>query len=298
MQETKKPTFIIIGAMKAATTSLYTYLKQHPNIFMTTIKEPMFFNNLDQKTEYILKGKAKKNIETFEEYYALFNTSKEAAKGEASPGYIYNEKCAQLIKKHLPEVKIIAILRQPVDRAYSNFLHARRSDKEPISTFEDAFNAEEDRKEKKWSPLYHYKSKGLYFQQLQRYYELFSKEQIKVILFEDIIKNPKSITQDIFKFLGVDTTFTPNTSKKANVSGKPKGIAGWVIMKMRKKNLIPNIEFRKILPEKIVQFILKTIYSKPEKINTDLIKKLTKKHYREDIKKLEKLISRDLSHWL
>ena len=63
MQETKKPTFIIIGAMKAATTSLYTYLKQHPNIFMTTIKEPMFFNNLDQKREYILKGKAKKNIE-------------------------------------------------------------------------------------------------------------------------------------------------------------------------------------------------------------------------------------------
>ena len=298
MQETKQPTFIIIGAMKAATTSLYTYLKQHPNIFMTTIKEPMFFNNLDQKREYILKGKAKKNIETFEEYYALFKNSNEKAKGEASPGYIYNEKCAELIKKNLSEVKIIAILRQPVDRAYSNFLHARRSDKEPISIFEDAFNAEKDRKAQNWSPLYHYKSKGLYYQQLQRYYERFQKEQIKVILFEDIIKNPKSITQDIFKFLDVDTTFTPNTSKKANVSGKPKGIAGWVIMKLRKKNLIPNIEFQKILPEKIIQFILKTIYSKPEKINTELIKKLTTKHYREDIKKLEKLISRDLSHWL
>ena len=285
--------------MKAATTSLYTYLKQHPDVFMTHIKEPMFFNNFETDNNYIVKGRKGSKISTLKEYYTLFDNAENAiALGEASPAYIYNRNCATLIKEHLPEVKIIAILRQPVKRAYSNYLHAKRAGREPINSFIDAINSEEERIEKNWSPLYHYKEKGFYFRQLSRYFKEFKKEQIKVILFEDIIDDPQKITKEVFEFLRVDSSFTPDTSKKANVAGKPKGVAGWIVMKLRKNNLLPNIEFSKYLPEFSVSYILKTIYSKPEKIDNKTIKSLTNKYYKEDIKQLEKLIERDLSNWL
>ena len=285
--------------MKAATTSLYTYLKQHPDVFMTHIKEPMFFNNLNQENNFVLKGRKPKKINTFKEYYALFNFAKnEKAIGEASPAYLNNDKCAALINQYLPEIKIIAILRQPIIRAYSNYLHAKRSDREPIDNFEAALDAEEIRIKNNWSPLYHYKTKGFYYKQLKKYYDLFPQKQIKIILFQDIIENPERITKEVFDFLEVDNTFIPDTSKKANVSGKPKGLAGWLVMKLRKYNFIPNIEFSKYLPKIVVSFILKTIYSKPKELNKETMKKLTRMHYKKDIKDLEKLIERDLSHWL
>jgi hypothetical protein len=91
MTREKKPNFIIIGAMKAATTSLYTYLKQHPDVFMTTIKEPMFFNNFQKKNNFKGAGRKTKKITTFEQYYPLFDAvKKEKAIGEASPAYISN----------------------------------------------------------------------------------------------------------------------------------------------------------------------------------------------------------------
>jgi len=299
MNKIIKPNFIIIGAMKAATTSLYTYLKQHPDVFMTSIKEPMFFNSLNTENDFVLKGRKTKKIKSFDEYYSLFKkAANETAIGEASPAYISNNSCAKLIKEHLPNTKIIAILRQPVERAYSNFLHAKRADREPIENFEEALIAEEKRIDENWSPLYHYKTKGHYYQQLKRYIDLFPENQIKVILFKDIISNPQKVSKEVFDFLEVDNSFTPNTSKKANVSGSPSGFFGWIIMKMRKNNLIPNIEFSKYLPSFLTKIILSSIYTKPEKLSKELIKKLTNLHYKEDIKKLENLIKIDLSHWL
>jgi len=293
-----KPNFIIIGAMKAATTSLYTYLKQHPDVFMTSIKEPKFFNNLNKDSVFKLQGKGLVKIKTMEQYLNLFQKAiNEIAIGEASPSYIFDKDCHILIKDNLPRVKIIAILRQPVERAYSNFLHAKRADQEKESEFEKAFT-EENKMLKKGIKTHYYLEKGFYYKQLKRYYAVFPKEQIKIILFEDIIKSPVKITQEVFEFLNVDSSFIPNTSKKANVSGVPKGTLGWIIMKLRKKNLMPNIEFSKIYPEFIVNLILNTIYSKPKKISNKLIKKLTKQYYIKDIKKLEKLINKDLSIWM
>jgi len=123
MTQQQKPNFIIIGAMKAATTSLYTYLKQHPDVFMTSIKEPMFFNNFQKETNFKLHGRKTKKITTFEQYYTLFNSVKnESAIGEASPSYISNKDCPNLIHKHLPNTKIIAVLRQPVAQTESLYL--------------------------------------------------------------------------------------------------------------------------------------------------------------------------------
>jgi len=106
------PNFIIIGAMKAATTSAYTYLLQHPDIYMPKVKEPMFFNNYKQENDYLIKGRKGVKNRTLEKYKSLFNNVKnEKAIGEASPAYILNEMAPKLIKELIPQVKIIVILR-------------------------------------------------------------------------------------------------------------------------------------------------------------------------------------------
>ena len=294
-----KPNFIVIGAMKSATTSLYTYLKQHPEIFMTKIKEPMFFNHYKQNLDYKVLGSKSKKLTTLEDYWLMFeNVSSEKAIGEASPAYIYNKKAPQLIKENLQNVRIIAILRQPVDRAYSNYLHVLRADKENSNSFEESIEKEKERINEKWSPLYHYIEKGYYSHQLQRYYDLFPSEKIKVYLFEDIIKSPKETLKDIFKFLEVDENVEIDTSNKSNVSGIPKGILGFVLKKMRFYNLMPKFTISEYLPSRLLHFIFKSVYKEPEKLSAEFRKELTHKYYKEEIPKLEKLIGRDLSKWL
>ena len=295
----KKPNFIIIGAMKSATTSLYTYIKQHPDIFMTKVKEPMFFNNFQQENNYNILGSKSNKSTTLEEYLAMFKDAKnEKAIGEASPAYIYNENAPYLIKEHLPDVKIIAILRQPTDRAYSNFLHTKRADRENVNSFEQAIKIEKERISDNWSPLYHYIQKGFYSVQLKRYYNLFPKENIKVYLFEDVVKNPKETLKDIFKFLNVDENIEIDVSKKSNVSGTPKGILGFILKKMRYYNLMPKFVISDYLPTFIINLLFKSVYKDTEKLDSVLRKELTDKYYREEILKLEKLIDRDLSNWL
>lgn len=295
----KKPNFIIIGAMKAATTSLYTYLKQHPDIFMTKVKEPMFFNNFNQITDFKVLANKSKKVNSLLDYFSMFSSvENESAIGEASPAYIYNEKAPYLIKEHLPDVKIIAILRQPTDRAYSNFLHTKRADRENVNSFEQAIKIEKERISDNWSPLYHYIQKGFYSVQLKRYYNLFPKENIKVYLFEDVVKNPKETLKDIFKFLNVDENIEIDVSKKSNVSGTPKGILGFTLKKMRYYNLMPKFAISDYLPTVMVNLLFKSVYKDAEKLDSVLRKELTDKYYREEILKLEKLIDKDLSNWL
>jgi len=295
----KKPNFIVIGAMKAATTSLYTYLKQHPDIFMTKVKEPMFFNNFKQSNDYKILGKKSEKLNSLEEYLSLFSSvENESAIGEASPAYIYNKKAPQLIKEHLPDVKIIAILRQPTDRAYSNFLHTRRADRENVDSFSESIKIEQDRIKDNWSPLYHYIQKGYYSVQLQRYYDLFPKENIKIYLFEEIVKNPKETLKDIFKFLNVEENIKIDTSKKSNVSGTPKGILGFILKKMRYYNMMPKFAISDYLPTFVVNLLFKSVYKETEKLDPVFRKELTDKFYKEEILKLEKLIDRDLRDWL
>ena len=117
-------------------------------------------------------------------------------------------------------------------------------------------------------------------------------------MFEELVKNPIETSQEIFEFLNVDNTFIPDTSKKANVSGTPKGIFGWLIMKLRYYYLIPNIQFSNYLPAFIIQFLFKSAYKKAEPLNKEAAKRLTHKFYKEDILTLEKLIGKDLQHWL
>jgi len=178
------PNFLIIGAMKSGTTSLYHYLKQHPQIYMSPVKEPKFFA-LEGEPFYsdsrgsggLARIKGIRELKSYQEQFE--GVSHEIAIGEASPLYIYVPKAVERIKYYIPEAKLIAILRHPVDRAYSHFLHWIQRGLEPLdSNFESVIREEEIRISQDWSPNWHYKQRGSYYQQLKRYYENFNREQI------------------------------------------------------------------------------------------------------------------------
>ncbi|MEL6786501.1 MAG: sulfotransferase, partial [Cyanobacteria bacterium J06607_15] len=184
----KLPNFLIIGAAKAGTSSLYYYLKQHPDIYMSPIKETNFLALEGDELCYAGpdQGINKTSITKLEDYQNLFkNVSTESAVGEASPIYLDSQKAIKNAQKYLPGVKLIAILRNPITRAFSSYSHLMRENLE-TNPFRAALDQEEERINLKWSHLYYYKQKGFYYQYLQRYFQEFDRNNIKVYLFEDL----------------------------------------------------------------------------------------------------------------
>ncbi|MFC1495140.1 sulfotransferase [Thermodesulfobacteriota bacterium] len=222
------PNFLIIGAAKAGTTALYHYLHQHPQIYLSPRKEPRFFayegENLNFCGPYDHVEASRDAIVTdINIYQSLFQgVSTEKAIGEASTLYHYSLKAPERIQHYIPDAKLIAILRNPVDRAYSGFLHFVRDDLEPLTDFAQALQEEEVRIRNNWLPGYHYKEMGFYYTQLKRYYARFDHSRIKIYLYEDFKTGPLSVLRNIFRFLRVDEEFVPDISIRHNVSGIPR----------------------------------------------------------------------------
>lgn len=296
------PNFLIIGAAKAGTTSLYDWLNQHPQIYMTPTKETNFFAFEGEEISYpkgsISEGYLDGFKTSFESYMEQFQgVTNEIAIGEASPSYLYHTKAAARIKYYCPDVKLIAILRDPVERAYSQFLHHAREGFENCSDFSAALREEDNRILNKWWWGYFYVDGGFYYTQLQRYFEKFDSSKIKVYLYEDLRSNRYDLIKDIFQFLEVDDNFIPDTSTKYNVTGVPKN--KFLHELLSKPNLLKT-SLRRIIPQglrrKLAMNLKNANLVKPE-FSLEIRKQLIE-IYREDILKLQNLIQRDLSSWL
>ena len=294
------PNFLIIGAARSGTTSLYHYLGQHPEIYMSPVKEPHFFAFEGETADFRGPGDgmARHAITNIAGYLELFrDVSTERAIGEASTSYLYDSKAPARIRHHARDMKLVAILRNPVDRAYSNFLYMTRRQLEHLSDFAGALREEETRIRGHWSPSWHYKQRGFYCSQLQRYFRLFEPSQVKVWLYEDLNANPVGLVQSICQFLGVDDLFAPNVSTNHNVSGLPKS----EILHRSLRNLKPiKALVKPLLPAILRESIsknLRNLYGVKPTLPREVRQQLTAE-YREDILKLQDLIQRDLSGWL
>lgn len=294
------PNFIVLGAGKAGTQSIYNYLMEHPDIYMSPTKETNFFALNGEKPNF--QGPPdtinQYSIADLDEYQAQFaGVTTEQAIGEASPLYLYSPIAPQRIKETLPNAKLIVILRNPVDRAFSCYLFLRARLTETITDFDEALQAEQDRIDKNWPWPWHYKSLGFYYEQLQRYYQLFDPAQIRIYLYEDFRANNVGVMQDMFGYLGVDDTFVPDVSLKYNFSGLPKNkvlqyvLTGPNPIQTVLKPLLPT-KLRRKLVSKVKKKNLTKPSLKPE-IRQQLIES-----YREETLKLQTLLDRDLSHWL
>jgi hypothetical protein len=296
------PNFVIFGAAKAGTTSLYKYLEQHPDVYMSSFKEPGFFAFEGEKPIFNGPG-AQKWVDRWivtdlKSYQALFATySGEKAVGEASPYYLYYGRSAERMRKYVPNIKLIAILRDPVERAFSNYVWAVRDRAESITDFGDALAVEEQRIKDNWSIKWHYKNQGFYYRQLKYYFEVFKKEQFKIYLYENFVVNPIEIMQDIFRFLEVDDKFVTDMSNKHNTSRIPHNRA-WHHF-LEKPNTIKAI-VKPFLPFKFRQNLKQYAQEKnlfKPKLDPEIRKHLLAE-YREDILNLQDLIEQDLSKWL
>ena len=309
MSDGRMPNFLIVGAQKAGTTALYQYLKQHPEVFMSPVKEPHFFafenRDLDFRGPRDRETLGRMVVRDEGAYRGLFADAVGArARGEASAMYLYMPDAVGGIGRHVPDAKLVAVLRNPADRAYSSFLHMMRDGREPIPEFGRALEAEEERIRGNWSPIWHYRRMGFYHDQISRYREAFGSEGLRVYLYEDLEGNPEGVLRDIHGFIGVDPSFVPDVSSRYNVSGVPKSKKLHAVHRFLLRPNPVKAALKPFLPKRMrrrmVEGSLNALRNRnlvkppfPEEVRHGLIE-----GYREDISKLEALLGRDLSGWL
>ena len=294
------PNFLVIGAAKSGTTSLYHYLRQHPQIFMSPVKEPRFFALEGDSLDWHGPGDqrfATNSITTLHAYRELFEqVNGESAVGEASVLYLEHPEAPDRIARRIPHARLIAVLRNPADKAYSSYLFNCRQGYEQLE-FEDALRAEPERIADGWYWSWRYRTRGFYDRSLRPYFERFDRSQIRVHLYEDFTRDPRGLLADLFGFLGVDYGFQPNMKVRHNVSGRPKRPRLQRLLtrphpvKEAAKSVISEDWGHRVIA-RLQRPNLVRPPLRPE-TRVDLIDS-----YREDIGRLEELIGRDLSHWL
>jgi hypothetical protein len=301
------PNFLIIGAAKAGTNALYHYLRQHPQVYMSPWKEPKFFafeSEADLGFRAANGRDAPVNASVIldqAEYEELFDDASddELARGEASTHYLYVEKSPARIKALIPDARLIAVLRNPVDRAFSSYQHLVRDDLEPLD-FGAALDAEPQRIAEHYAYLYRYTDLGFYSEQLDRYEKSFPESQLCVLLYDDLRSDPEGTCRRIFSFLGVDEHFVPDMSGEYNRSGVPKNrvmhrlLNPSAPMKRRLWNVTPRFARERLLDaqtEMVNRNLQRQTMPDPER---DRLRDV----FREEVGRLEARLGRDLSHWL
>ncbi|MBE7383459.1 MAG: sulfotransferase [Leptolyngbya sp. SIO1E4] len=282
----KLPNFIIIGAGKAGTSSLRGYLRQHPEIYLCPTKETFYFLNQQVRINHRSWGA----VQTFEAYSALFEAAPlNSIVGEISTIYYAHADSAALIHEALPDVKILAILRNPIDRAFSSYQMHVNNGREKRA-FKDVINLD-----------IKYVKRGFYSAQLKPYFNIFDSSQIKVFLYDDYCQDSASFIESIFEFIGVDSQFVPDTSKRARVGGVPK--RRWVRNLLAEKNWFRTTAataLKTVMPLEARQSLRSQLLQKNTariRLDADSRQQLAE-IYREDIAELQTLLGRDLSHWL
>ena len=300
------PDFVVIGAGKSGTTSLDNYLSQHPDIFMSRIKEPDFFayEMVDPST---LSGRDvdhyHRSVTKIEDYLSLFSDALPGQlKGETSNTCLSAPNAAERMKHYIPNAKLIAILRQPTSRLFSRYMHLERVNRLPSKSFTDVLD-----RDSIWWQRKDLIPEGYYARNLGRFYKLFPENNIKVLLSEDLRDNPEETMKEIFEFLGVNAGIEIDYSVEHNRSGIIKNrfydrtIGSNSVIKKLMKQVLPEEFYFRITRSPRVKKITQGINNanlKHAALDTDLYNRITEEIYGDEIRELEKLIGRDLSAWL
>ncbi len=295
----KKPNFIIAGFPKCGTTSLHHYLNEHPEIYMPSQKELHFFtHNILSKLNNGPKDNIvkKTQIDNSEQYLSFYrNVKNETAVGDASPSYINYPAGFQEIKEYLNDPKLIILLRDPINRAYSNYLHLKREQRERLS-FKEAVKIEGERKKNKYSDFWYYKFNSTYYQKIIKAKEVFSDV---LILTSEELSNKNEVTmKKVYKFLDVDHNFKPKKKlKKFNEGGyyKKNFFTKIIFQPSTTRNIIKKF----IKPTPFLKILLARVASvfsmNPEKIDKQTMMYL-KTYFKDEVKKVKSL-KIDISSW-
>ena len=310
------PNFIVVGANKGGTTSIYHYLRQHPEVYLSPVKEPHYFSkdiDVDLFKREFAQNKLQ-DIEKYvngdmsEEYHAAFirdetqyrklfkNVKGEKAIGELSTSYLYSTVAASEIKKLVPNCKIIICLRNPIDRAYSHYRMNLWTGNSNEFDFHKALLDDFNHDPKVWGNAHLYTEIGMYYQQVKRYLDAFGAENVKIIFTEDMKKNASGVIKELYNFIGVDSRFVADTSKQYNEVYTPKyKNLTWFLNKSGIRPLM-----KKFSPRFIKNIIVKALYKgKSDKGEIPAAaKQFLKEKLQADVTQLGVLLNKDLSNWL
>lgn len=298
------PNFLVIGAAKSGTTSLHFYLAQHPQVFMCPVKEPGFFafeGEDSQRKDPWRAGGIHPVITDLHTYQSLFGeVTDQAAIGEVSPAYLVRPKACERIQHYIPHARLIAVLRNPIERAYSAFLMQRLYSDRPVADFAQLIKTKALARHAGVTGETRIDA-GFYYQHLRRYYDRFSPGQMRIYLYEDLKEKALSTLQDMFAFLQINETFQPDTSIRHMSGGVPRNNLWRAVLFWLNRS---KVVLRPFLPARVRHTLRDTLYGVTQKaLETQPPPTLETRQaildiYREDILKLQDLISRDLSAWM
>ncbi|MDA8731512.1 sulfotransferase [Flavobacteriaceae bacterium] len=293
------PNFIIVGVARCGTTSLFHYLKQHPDIGMSKIKEPKYFSSIDLNLPQtgVGDGTVFSKLVTSEMNYDELFDGLESFKtiGEGSSDcFYYHKMVIPRIKEKLGDVKIIVCLRNPIERAFSAYNNLVRDSREYLS-FSDGLAEEQNRIVNNWDWMWHYKNGGLYAEALEHYQKEFTN--VKVVFFEDLESKPHEVLNELFVFLGVKSKISIDVDTRYSHSGKPKSKIVSLLTSRKNPIIFMMREIAlKFIPRKYLEKAASKMFVKDTILSDD--KKQLQSFFKKDILKLETLLNRDLKSWL
>ncbi len=298
-----KPNLFIVGQPKSGTTALHQFLGQHPEIYMSSIKEPHFFcSDFHLESDRAYGRQRFFDFRNESAYLQLFSKAKNVKiAGESSTNYLYSQVTAEKIHNFNPDGKIIIILREPAKFLYSLHSHYVKFTEENEPDFLTALDLEKERQQEKFlsprvtSPSYVYYSQRVqYYQQVKRYRDRFSNNQIKVVIFEEFQSENERVFREILEFLGV-SNFTPEyEAVNVNKEVKFKAINNLVnnpLVKSISKNLVSQ-EFNDFVRDKIVEKLL--WHQAPKAKMPEQIKMQLMQQYKPEVIKISELLDIDL----
>jgi hypothetical protein len=312
------PNFFIVGAPKTGTTSLYKYLCQHPQIYMSSIKEPCYFASdvrmerlgdalqatAKQRSEGLraylsgpMSGPAPTGIITeWTDYLKLFqNAGALKARGEASVCYLWSAAAAANISAKVPDAKIIMILRDPANRAYSEYLMGVTEGLVSAS-FRTQIARAIASTDTTIGPLYPFLEHGRYYDQVKRYFDLFPRENIHILWYEQDWRQPRLLLGNIFRFLGIDSRFEVDLTRRLREGRVPRSIANYSLLK---RSGIGH-QIKRAIPQPVWRRLKNLLFKQaPSAAAMDpRDRSRLQDYYRDDIGRLSLLVDRDLSSWL
>jgi len=281
--------FLGIGAPKAGTTKVADFLAAHPQICLSEPKEVHYFNEFISYIHQQKNPNFEKPLSWYEKHF--LHAKKGQKVGEFCTGYLYDQQAIHQIKKLFPTIKLIACIRHPVERAYSQYIMHRYYFKKETRSFEEVIRAEKE-----------YIGKSLFYKQLKPYFDNFEASQLLILQLEDIQQNPKNVTERLYQFLEVDKTFVPsNLKEKSNAAkavkfsfvSKLMGYFSAAMIALRLSFLLKWLK-EKGLRKWVLNWNSTPMDYPPMKPET---RAYLNSIFRTDIEQLEDLLNLDLSHW-
>lgn len=284
-----KVDFFIVGAPKAGTTSLYHYLSEHPETDMSILKEPNYFSEKSIKDNDLYYKSYP--IKKLSRYHSLFKNNN-LIKGEASVSYLYYKDVAKSIKAYNSSARIIIMLRDPIERAFSHYLMDFRLGL-INDTFENIIFQKSNLSNSK-TYFQQYVKLGEYTNQIKRYFNEFPSEQILVVDYDDFKNKTSDVVKKVYKFLKIDINFSPELNNKHN--------ARFIVNNRLLKFLFSKIIIRKVMnlifPKFIKSFIKNQFFNNKPPILLSSSRLYLQQYFKKDVENLSNFLQKDYSKWI